>query len=101
LINFRKPQKLECKAIIQITAGDNHLLALDDEGAIFGIGSNEFGQLGMRPSDGLFHQQTKELTKIESACFISANQNLSLAITLEGELLYMGELTELSNFIDR
>lgn len=48
--------KFDCKGIIQIAAGDNHLLALDDEGNVYGMGSNEFGQLGSRPSDGVFYQ---------------------------------------------
>jgi alpha-tubulin suppressor-like RCC1 family protein len=34
---------LDLKNIIQIAVGDYHLLALDENGEVYGLGSNEFG----------------------------------------------------------
>jgi hypothetical protein len=45
--------------------------------------------LGFRPSEGLFVPALTQLS-IEKASYVAAQGNLSMVITAEGELLYMG-----------
>lgn len=42
-----KPHMQDCKNIITFSCGNNHTIAVDAEGSVYGLGSNEQGQLGM------------------------------------------------------
>lgn len=67
VIRVNQPFNVSCFteyniAIIDISCGKKHTLALSDQGVIFSWGSNEFGQLGLEVL-GTTQQQRKEKYK--------------------------------------
>ena len=67
VIRVNQPFNVSCFteyniAIIDISCGKKHTLALSDQGVIFSWGSNEFGQLGLEIL-GATQQQRKEKYK--------------------------------------
>lgn len=75
--------------IEQIKAGSNHLLALDESGIVWAIGSNNSGQLGYgQDTDSVTSPvQVSKITNIKS---IEAANNQSFAIDEDGQLFAWG-----------
>ena len=63
-------------AIIDISCGKKHTLALSDQGIIFSWGSNEFGQLGLEVLEGT-QQQPKRKEKYKGSQQINSPSELS------------------------
>jgi len=49
LTRFTSPTRLDSGAWSQVAVGRDHLLALKEDGTMWGLGSNYFGQLGLDP----------------------------------------------------
>ncbi|MDQ3099592.1 MAG: hypothetical protein M3Q44_07660 [bacterium] len=84
-VNTKTPKVIEgLSGIKKIAAGFGHTMALKEDGTIWMLGCNKYGQLG---SDGtenaLTAQQRKELSNITD---ISAGYRHSLALTKDGEV---------------
>ncbi|CAD8121409.1 unnamed protein product [Paramecium sonneborni] len=85
-IKYSKLTKL-ADNIDQIACGDNHLISLNSEGEVWGIGQNNFHQLGV--NNHLQYSQIQE----EECFYINANQNSSVFVTSDGEVLYCGQVS--------
>ena len=89
-----KENELKGKKIINISAGEDHTVALDEEGKVCTWGNNEVGQLG----DGTFNRSTKPICisdkenklKGKKTVNISANENITVVIDSEGYMLIIG-----------
>ncbi|KAM3143096.1 hypothetical protein pb186bvf_004682 [Paramecium bursaria] len=98
LLKFDKLTKIIEKPCQQIATGDFHLLALGDEGEVYGLGSNCFCQMGISQKDTTFLKQPAILG-LEECFYVSASANSSIFVTTEGEVLYCGQITP-SKIID-
>ena len=91
-----KDNELKGKKIINISAGGDHTVALDEEGKVYTWGGNYDGQLG----DGTFDRSTKPICisdkenklKGKKTVNISANENITVVIDSEGYMLIIGGL---------
>ena len=89
-----KENELKGKKIINISAGEDHTVALDEEGKVCTWGNNEVGQLG----DGTFGRSAKPICisdkenklKGKKTVNISANENITVVIDSEGYMLIIG-----------
>ncbi len=81
------------KSITMVAAGENHSLALDSDGNVYGWGANTFGQLGVTASTAI--QSSPVLIASGSLAgvrvvAIAAGANHSLALTAEGGVFAWG-----------
>ncbi|KAB7500915.1 putative E3 ubiquitin-protein ligase HERC4 [Armadillidium nasatum] len=82
---------LDGHTIIQISAGDQHSLALTSFGTVYSWGENVFGQLGIQPTETII--ETPKLIKTlatKQVIQISCGANHSLALTLDNEVYAWG-----------
>ena len=94
--NYDEPQLLENieETIVEIAVGDNHVLALTEEGTIYGWGLNNKGQVGNGTTANQLSQATviniygNELSKIIR---IEAHGDNSFAINEDGEVYAWGK----------
>ena len=111
--NYDEPQLLESldETIVEIAVGNNHVLALTEEGNIYGWGLNDKGQVGNGTNANQLSKATviniygNELSKIIR---VEAHGDNSFAINEDGEVWAWGKdfgkraqkLTNLENVID-
>jgi len=111
--NYDEPQKLDelDETIVEIAVGNNHVLALTEEGNIYGWGLNNYGQVGNGTTANQVSQATvinifgNELSKIIR---VEAHGDNSFAINEDGDVWAWGKdfgnkatkLTDLKNVID-
>lgn len=83
--------ELEGINFVDISSGGQHLLALSDDGRVFGFGSNEQGQLGVGKEikKALYCMEIKTLSQY-NICAISAGMDHSLFKTTDGKILACG-----------
>ena len=89
-----KENELKGKKIINISAGEDHTVALDEEGKVCTWGNNEVGQLG----DGTLDYSAEPICisdkenklKGKKTVNISANENITVVIDSEGYMLITG-----------
>ena len=112
-ISYDEPQEMESlnETIVEIAVGNNHVLALTENGTIYGWGLNNYGQVGNGTVANQLEQATviniygNELSKIIR---VEANGDNSFAINEDGQVFAWGkdfgnraqELTDLENAID-
>lgn len=53
------------KPIQQVSAGDHHVLALDDEGGVHGLGSNQMCQLATPSQQKPFFKKFERLQNVD------------------------------------
>ena len=104
LKNFERikfPESEQNKIIIyDISAGSNHVLALDDKGSIFGWGKNDFLQVNPKEKDINYYKMPILIPvdyKIYSVQKIFALRNSSYAVCKNNKLISWGEVNK--NFI--
>ena len=111
--NYDEPQLLENleETIVEIAVGNNHVLALTEDGNIYGWGLNDKGQVGNGTNANQLAKATviniygNELSKIIR---VEAHGDNSFAINEDGEVYAWGKdfgskatkLTDLENVID-
>ena len=79
------------KSIKQISAGENHTLALTNYGDVYAWGDNTYGQLGIGSTCATITTPTKiNLFKETTITKVAAGGNHSLAISKEGRLFAWG-----------
>ena len=89
---YHKPQEVKLPENVKITkiaVGNNHNLALDTNGNVYGFGLNANGQLGNNAN-----ANSGELVKVEgltNIVKIAAYKNISMALNKDGELFVWGE----------
>jgi alpha-tubulin suppressor-like RCC1 family protein len=84
--------------IIAISAGNHHVLALDNQGCVWAWGKNEFGQLGIGESEagpGKKKETPVKVKKVQSTdltgiIYIDAGFEHSLAIDKDGQIWVWG-----------
>ena len=91
-----KENELKGKKIISISAGENHTVALDEEGKVYTWGDNYCGQLGDGTEDNstepiCISNKENEL-KGKKPVNISANKYITVVIDSEGYMLIIGDL---------
>jgi len=112
-INYDEPQEIEKieETIVEIVAGNSHVLALGESGKIYAWGLNTSGQVGNGTIANQVEQATviniygNELSKIIR---VEAHGDNSFAINEDGQVFAWGkdfgtkakQLTELNNVID-
>jgi len=74
--------------IIALTGGAYHLLALDDEGHVYGWGQSGYGETGCKPNSGIYvHTPCTVLSKVVQ---IAAGEYFSIALDREGRVWTWG-----------
>ena len=83
---------VEIKNIIKISTGNSHSLLLSENGNIYGLGSNSWGELGL---SNHFHKTTIaiHISKISNIIDISAGDGFSLILNNEGRAYSFGNNT--------
>jgi alpha-tubulin suppressor-like RCC1 family protein len=77
---------------ISVTAGHDHVMALNSDGTLWSWGSNAFGQLGTGAATTTFGPTpAQESTKSKSWQTIVARQQLSMALKEDGSLYVWGD----------
>ena len=89
-----KENELKGKKIISISAGENHTVALDEEGKVYAWGNNEYGQLGdgtttNSPLPICISDKENEL-KGKRIISISAGEAHTVALDEEGKVYTWG-----------
>ncbi len=79
----------EGTVITQIATGENHVLALDKEGNVWGWGRNNYYQLGS--TNGANILVPKKIEWLQNIKKIACGMNNSFAINKEGELYSFGQ----------
>ena len=77
VIRVNQPFNVSCFvenniAIIDISCGKKHTLALSDQGVVFSWGSNEYGQLGLDMMGSQKKTKTKDSQQLNSPSELSA-----------------------------
>jgi len=72
--------------VAYISSGSLHTMILDTNGALWGVGSNNHGQLG----DGTIAQRPYPIRVMDNVIAVSAGQNHTMAITADGVLFAWG-----------
>lgn len=73
---------------VQISVGFDHLLILDQDGSVWGIGNNSYGQLGKEDEGGTVTRMRKIA---DGAVMISAGRRNSAFIDNNGDCFIMGD----------
>ena len=74
--------------IVDVSVGYDHMLVLDDKGAMWGIGSNSNGQLGAKNQGGT----TQTFQKVaENVAIISAGRRSTIYVDDNGNLYGLGD----------
>lgn len=81
----------ELTEIIQLAAGQDHVLALDMQGCIYTWGSNQYGQLGVGQDVQNFTKPTLLDVFEDNVAQVYAGPTCSFAITKEGSLFSWGQ----------
>lgn len=81
---------------VSVASGDNHAVAIDKSGNLWGWGSNEYGQLGIDPSVESFVKTPKQITWIgdsnaRSYTSVYAVGNLTMALDSNKKLWGFGQ----------
>ena len=79
--------------LIEIACGQDHNLAIDSNGSMYGWGSNKYGQLGSGKSEKRKTIKTPQLLPVfcnYKAVHIALGQNHSLILTEDGNVWSMG-----------
>ena len=80
---------MKAEQVSQIATGDNHVLALTQNGQVYSWGVNRYGQLGLR------HAKDTEgptiIKSIQKINHVYAGANCSFAVSIEGDFYAWGE----------
>ncbi len=78
---------------IQVDSGDSHTLVLYDNGSLYSLGSNRFGQTGQDNNIDYFHSpKLVEFLQDKKVRKIAAALNYSVAVTEKRELYVFGKI---------
>ncbi|KAL4506717.1 hypothetical protein ABPG72_000288 [Tetrahymena utriculariae] len=77
--------------VVQICAGDNHLIILDDQFRVFSQGSNNYGQLGIAGQRYLDKFSCVEVLLNYQIQQISCGSDFSFALSTKGEVFSWGQ----------
>ena len=77
--------------ISKISAGYDHLLALDTSGNVFGYGDNSSGELALDRNTYPFLTSAQQLTQLSNIIDISAGSNFSVVVDNNGNVYSFGE----------
>ncbi|WP_345977555.1 hypothetical protein [Sulfurimonas sp. HSL3-7] len=77
--------------ITKISAGNDHLLALDTNGNVYGYGSNYMGQLALDRDVYPFLTSAQQLTQLSNIIDISAGNNFSVVVDSNGNVYSFGD----------
>ncbi|EAR90768.2 tyrosine kinase domain protein (macronuclear) [Tetrahymena thermophila SB210] len=78
-------------SIVQISAGDNHVIILDDQFRVFSQGSNNYGQLGIVGQSFLEKFSCVEVLLNHQIQQISCGSDFSFALSTKGEVFSWGQ----------
>jgi alpha-tubulin suppressor-like RCC1 family protein len=91
---------LDDEKIIAVSAGDDHCLLLNDRGQVFVLGSNEFGQLGLKPEEveregfeideNITIPILLDTTGIGEIIAVSAGSSYSMILNSQGQVFSFG-----------
>ncbi|MDR0664937.1 MAG: hypothetical protein LBF86_05385 [Helicobacteraceae bacterium] len=88
---FTLVRSLSARTIVKIAAGENFSLALDSEGKIWAVGSNEYGQLGLA-SGAIAQASFTRISSLKGVFItdIAAGDRHALALDSEGKAYATG-----------
>src|SRR5690606_14229070 len=83
------PAQINQPKIVQVAAGDRHVLALREDGSVVSWGENEDGQLGDRTTD--YRNAAAPVPGLSDIVQVSAKATTSLALRSDGTVWEWGE----------
>ena len=81
------------KTVVQVSAGTNFCLLLIKNGSVYGLGSNEFGQLGTRPLKKTCIKTPLLISKLPTIEYVAAGECHSAVLSETGSLYVFGDNT--------
>ena len=77
--------------MVEISLGYRHILAMNEEGAVFSAGSNSKLQLGYETKKQNFKVKFKKVKNVPNSRLISSGIYFSSALTSDGNIYYWGK----------
>ncbi|WED43955.1 RCC1 domain-containing protein [Legionella cardiaca] len=84
-------KELDSKKIVKLALGNNHILALTDNGQVYSWGNNDCGQLGLEQHDDCNIPQLITAFKKIRITAIFAGRSTSFCLSEEGEVYAFGD----------
>ena len=81
--------------IVYVTSGKSHVIALKNDGTVLTWGSNFFGQLGNNTTEDSY-ETAVTVEGIKNITYIEANNNVSYAVDVNGDVYAWGRLSSYS-----
>merc|ERR1711977_601972 len=91
----RRVETLRGQPVVQVSAGDNHTLALTGAGEVYAWGYEAYGQLGCVDENDTMHDRTLPC-RVEALVHkrivqVAAGHNYTAALTVDGEVFTCGD----------